>query len=86
MVAAVWWWLATPVALTRAPIDGAAKLECVSYAPFRGEQTPHDPTLIVSPAQIARISASSPRSPNASAPIPSTTGSTRCPSLHPGLD
>ena len=53
IVAAVWWWLATPVALTRAPIDGAAKLECVSYAPFRGDQTPHDPTLIVSPEQIA---------------------------------
>jgi exo-beta-1,3-glucanase (GH17 family) len=53
MVAAVWWWLATPVALTRAPIDDAAKLECVSYAPFRGDQTPHDPTLIVSPEQIA---------------------------------
>lgn len=53
IVAAVWWWLATPVALTRAPIDGAAKLECVSYAPFRNEQTPHDPTLIVSPEQIA---------------------------------
>jgi exo-beta-1,3-glucanase (GH17 family) len=53
MVAAVWWWLATPVALTRAPIDGTAKLECVSYAPFRGDQTPHDPTLIVAPAQIA---------------------------------
>lgn len=49
----MWWWLATPVALSRAPIDGAAKLECVSYAPFRGEQTPHDPTLIVSPEQIA---------------------------------
>ena len=49
----MWWWLATPVALTRAPIDGAAKLECVSYAPFRGDQTPHDPTLIVSPEQIA---------------------------------
>jgi exo-beta-1,3-glucanase (GH17 family) len=53
IVAAVWWWLATPVALTRAPIDDAAKLECVSYAPFRNEQTPHDPTLIVSPEQIA---------------------------------
>ena len=53
MVAAVWWWLAAPVALTRAPIDDAAKLECVSYAPFRGDQTPHDPTLIVSPEQIA---------------------------------
>ena len=49
----MWWWLATPVALTRAPIDGAAKLECVSYAPFRNDQTPHDPTLIVSPEQIA---------------------------------
>ena len=53
IVAAVWWWLATPVALTRAPIDGAAKLECVSYAPFRNDQTPHDPTLIVRPEQIA---------------------------------
>ncbi|NOJ38988.1 glycoside hydrolase family 17 protein [Bradyrhizobium australiense] len=52
-VVAAWWWLATPVALTRAPIDDAAKLECVSYAPFRNDQTPHDPTLIVSPEQIA---------------------------------
>ena len=41
------------MALTRAPIDDAAKLECVSYAPFRNEQTPHDPTLIVRPEQIA---------------------------------
>src|SRR3954469_19389163 len=53
MVAAVWWWLATPVALARAPIDDASKLECVSYAPFRGDQTPHDPTLIVRSEQIA---------------------------------
>ena len=53
MIAALWWWLATPVTLVRAPIDPAAKLECVSYAPFRGEQTPHDPNLIVSPEQIS---------------------------------
>lgn len=53
IVAAVWWWLATPVVLSRAPIDDAAKLECVSYAPFQGDQTPHDPTLIVPPEQIA---------------------------------
>jgi exo-beta-1,3-glucanase (GH17 family) len=53
VIAAVWWWLATPVTLTRAPIDAAAKLECVSYAPFRNDQTPHDPALIVSPEQIA---------------------------------
>ena len=49
----MWWWLATPVTLPRAPIDAAAKLECVSYAPFRNDQTPHDQALIVSPEQIA---------------------------------
>ncbi len=38
--------------LPRAPIDATAKLECVSYAPFRNEQTPHDQSLIVSPEQI----------------------------------
>lgn len=53
IVAAAWWWLATPVTLARAPIDAATKLECVSYAPFRNDQTPHDQTLIVSPQQIA---------------------------------
>ncbi len=53
LIAAAWWWLATPVTLTRAPIDPAAKLECVSYAPFRGQQTPHNQALIVSPEQIA---------------------------------
>jgi exo-beta-1,3-glucanase (GH17 family) len=52
VVAAAWWWLAMPVTLARAPIDGAAKLECVSYAPFRNDQTPHDQTLIVGPEQI----------------------------------
>lgn len=53
IVAAAWWWLATPLTLARAPIDAGAKLECVSYAPFRGAQTPHDQALIVSPQQIA---------------------------------
>ena len=49
----MWWWLATPVSLVRAPIDPAAKLECVSYAPFRGEQTPLNSTAIIPAAQIA---------------------------------
>ena len=53
IIAAAWWWLATPVSLALAPIATGAKLECVSYAPFRNEQTPHDQTLIVSPQQIA---------------------------------
>jgi hypothetical protein len=39
-IAAIWWWLATPIVLVRAPIDPNAKLLCVSYAPFRGAQTP----------------------------------------------
>src|SRR6201987_891659 len=62
-IAGVWWWLATPVTLVRAPIDPAAKLQCVSYAPFRGAQTPLDPSTYV-PAgpieqdlmQLAKIS------------------------------
>jgi exo-beta-1,3-glucanase (GH17 family) len=44
--------LAKPVTLDRAPIDAAAKLDCVSYAPFRGNQTPLDKSLIVSPQEI----------------------------------
>lgn len=53
-IAAVWWWLATPITLARAPIDPDAKLQCVSYAPFRGAQTPLDPTTHIDPNQIAQ--------------------------------
>ena len=52
-IAAVWWWLATPISLARAPIDPNAKLQCVSYAPFRGEQTPLSPTTHISAEQIS---------------------------------
>lgn len=52
-IAAVWWWLATPVTLAHAPINPAAKLDCVSYAPFRSHQTPWNSALIISPEQIA---------------------------------
>jgi exo-beta-1,3-glucanase (GH17 family) len=52
-IAAAWWWLATPVKLTRAPIDPNAKLQCVSYAPFRGEQTPLQSTAQIPAEQIA---------------------------------
>jgi exo-beta-1,3-glucanase (GH17 family) len=53
-IAATWWWLATPVALARAPIDPNAKLQCVSYAPFRGEQTPLQSTARIAAEQIAQ--------------------------------
>jgi glucan 1,3-beta-glucosidase len=52
VIASVWWWLAEPVTLARAPIDAAAKLECVSYAPFRDDQTPLNPSVEVSAEQI----------------------------------
>jgi exo-beta-1,3-glucanase (GH17 family) len=54
MIAAVWWWLATPIMLVRAPIDPNAKLQCVSYAPFRDAQTPLVPTTHIDADQIAQ--------------------------------
>jgi exo-beta-1,3-glucanase (GH17 family) len=53
-IAAAWWWLATPISLARAPIDPAAKLQCVSYAPFRGSQTPLQSTTRIPAEQIAQ--------------------------------
>src|SRR5471032_1940832 len=53
-IAAAWWWLATPITLARAPIDPAAKLMCVSYAPFRDAQTPLVESTQISPEQIAQ--------------------------------
>jgi exo-beta-1,3-glucanase (GH17 family) len=62
-IAAVWWWLATPITLARAPIDDPnAKLQCVSYAPFRNGQTPLIPSTQIDPvlveqdlAQLAKV-------------------------------
>jgi glucan 1,3-beta-glucosidase len=34
------------------PLDAGEKLYCVSYAPFRGSQTPLDPTTRIEPQQI----------------------------------
>ena len=52
-IAAVWWWLATPITLVRAPIDPNAKLQCVSYAPFRGAQSPLVEGTHITTQQIA---------------------------------
>jgi exo-beta-1,3-glucanase (GH17 family) len=53
VITAVWWWLGTPALLSHAPADPAAKLDCVSYAPFRDHQSPWNSELIVPPEQIA---------------------------------
>jgi exo-beta-1,3-glucanase (GH17 family) len=52
-IAAAWWWLAIPTNLPRAPIDPNAKLQCISYAPFRDHQTSLSPATQVSREQIA---------------------------------
>ncbi|WP_084799472.1 beta-(1-6) glucans synthase [Bradyrhizobium sp. Ai1a-2] len=52
LIAAAWWWLATPITLSRAPIDPNAKLQCVSYAPFRDTQTPLIRTTHIPAEQI----------------------------------
>src|SRR5215470_12250912 len=41
------------IAAVRAPIDPNAKLQCVSYAPFRGAQTPLVESTQISTQQIA---------------------------------
>lgn len=43
-----------PITLSRAPIDPNAKLFCVSYAPFRDDQTPLVRTTHIAPEQIAQ--------------------------------
>jgi exo-beta-1,3-glucanase (GH17 family) len=52
-IAAVWAWLGAPVMLSRSLFGPVAKLDCVSYAPFRDDQSPFTEGLVVSPDQIA---------------------------------
>ncbi len=52
-IAAVWWWLGLPADLAYAPIDPNHKVQCISYAPFRSNQTSLSPATQVSREQIA---------------------------------
>jgi glucan 1,3-beta-glucosidase len=47
-----WYGLGLPKAMPRSPLGGDGKLACVSYAPFRGNQSPLDPNFTVPPEQI----------------------------------
>jgi len=51
-VAAFWVWLGLPVPMPHAPLQPGEKLYCLSYSPFRGGQTPFDPAMRISAAQI----------------------------------
>jgi len=51
-IVAAWAWLGADVAMPRAPLAPDGKLSCVSYAPFRGRQTPLDRSTRIDPRQI----------------------------------
>ncbi|HEY4774956.1 MAG TPA: beta-(1-6) glucans synthase, partial [Xanthobacteraceae bacterium] len=76
MIVAAWWFIGAPVTMPVAPIAAGEKLPCVSYAPFRDDQTPLDLSTRIEPWQIEddlkRL-----------APL---TGCVRTYSVHLGLD
>ncbi|MGD9921560.1 MAG: beta-(1-6) glucans synthase [Pseudorhodoplanes sp.] len=51
LIALTWWWLGRPVAMPAAGSAGEM-LQCVSYAPFRGDQSPLRDGTYISAAQI----------------------------------
>ena len=52
VIAASWAWRGRPVAMPPAPLSETEKLYCLSYAPFRGSQSPFQPGLRIPAAQI----------------------------------
>ncbi|HWK87617.1 MAG TPA: glycosyl hydrolase family 17 protein [Xanthobacteraceae bacterium] len=52
LIGLVWYGLGLPKTMPRSPLGADGKLPCVSYAPFRGNQSPLDPNFVVPPEQI----------------------------------
>ena len=51
-IVGVWWWLGAAVPMPASPLEVGEKLYCISYAPFRGQQTPLDLSTRIEPRQI----------------------------------
>ena len=51
-IAAAWWWLGRPIALSSTPLAPGEKLECVSYAPYRDNETPINLSTRIEPWRI----------------------------------
>src|SRR3954453_20624988 len=51
-IVAAWTWLGMPVEMPQAPTGPGEKLQCISYAPFRGEQNPFGPDVPIDARQI----------------------------------
>src|SRR5215218_5656588 len=52
IIVAAWWWLGSAMPMPPSPLTPGEKLYCVSYAPFRGAQSPLDLSTKIEPAQI----------------------------------
>lgn len=52
VIVAAWAWLGAPVAMPNAPLAAGDRLWCISYAPYRGDQTPYDLTTRIPAAQM----------------------------------
>jgi exo-beta-1,3-glucanase (GH17 family) len=51
-IVTAWWWLGAVIPMPPSPLNGDEKLHCVSYAPFRGQQSPLEPTTQIDAWQI----------------------------------
>lgn len=76
VIAAAWWWLGQPIALSSAPLAPGEKLECVSYAPYRDNETPINLSTRVEAWRIEEDLKQ----------LSAVTGCVRTYSVHQGLD
>ncbi|HEY6995653.1 MAG TPA: beta-(1-6) glucans synthase [Xanthobacteraceae bacterium] len=51
-IVTAWGWLGAAVQMPPSPLASGKKLYCVSYAPFRGDQSPFGPDVPIDPRQI----------------------------------
>lgn len=52
VISAAWWWMGEAVPMPQSSLARGEKLYCVSYAPFRGSQSPLTPPVQIEPWQI----------------------------------
>src|SRR6202043_630223 len=51
-IVAAWGWLGAAVEMPASPLGAGEKIQCVSYAPFGGNQDPFGPDVPIDPRQI----------------------------------